>query len=122
MNALHTVRIYAKFVKLIDNVDDAVKIENFYKAYDDDFVGWDLHHRYGIYHSVNWLKEHDLYYHRPYFELIYLPNKEHHRLHRKIISQKSEKVTKNWSKKCPNLLKNWHKLAQSNYFSRETST
>lgn len=122
MNILYTVRVYAKLVKLLDNVDDAVKIENFYAAYDDNFVGWDLHHRYGIYHSVNWLKENDLYFHRPYFELIYLPNKEHHRLHRKISPQKSEKVTKKCSKMWRNLAKNVANLVQSNYFSRDSRT
>ena len=62
-------------------------IENYDKAVADNFKGWMLHHRlectidgeYAL--SVKDLKRMNMYYNRPYFELIYLTNSEHSKLH-----------------------------------------
>ena len=40
------------------------EIENYELAKADNFVGWICHHRNGEHHSVDWLKEHDMYYNR----------------------------------------------------------
>ena len=67
--------------------DDLSKIENYDKAIDDTTQTWDLHHRLELTLdgefalSSKQLKMHDMYYHRPYYELIFLTPAEHHRLH-----------------------------------------
>lgn len=64
------------------------KIENYELAKADNFKGWCIHHRLeltldGEYaHSKEELKRMDMYYNRPYFELIYLTKSEHMKLHK----------------------------------------
>lgn len=66
--------------------DDISKIENYDLAINDN-KKWDLHHRLEftindeIAHSKEDLIRLDMYYNRPYFELIFLPRKDHIRLH-----------------------------------------
>ena len=63
------------------------KIENYGAAKADNFKGWVLHHRLELtldgdeVHSADSLKRLNMYYNRPYFELIYLPRKVHTSLH-----------------------------------------
>lgn len=63
-------------------------IENYELAKAVNFKGWDIHHRLeltlnGEYaHSKDELKRMDMYYNRPYFELIFLRHGEHIKLHR----------------------------------------
>lgn len=63
-------------------------IENYELAKADNFKGWDIHHRLeltldGEYaHSIEELKRMNMYYNRPYFELIFLTRKEHNKLHK----------------------------------------
>ena len=67
--------------------DDISKIENYDKAIADKTQTWHLHHRleltlngeFALTHKQ--LKMHDMYYHRPYYELIFLTPAEHRRLH-----------------------------------------
>ena len=62
-------------------------IENYELAKADNFEGWDLHHRleltldgeYAL--SASDLIRMNMYYDRPYFELIYLRHREHAKLH-----------------------------------------
>ena len=69
--------------------DDLSKIENYDKAIADKTQTWHLHHRleltldgeFALTH--NQLKMHDMYYNRPYYELIFLTPSEHSRLHTK---------------------------------------
>ncbi len=67
--------------------DDITKIENYDKAKNDPNEIWDLHHRLELTldgefaHSRDELKRLDMYYKRPYFELIFLTHSEHARLH-----------------------------------------
>ena len=69
--------------------DDLSKIENYEKAVNDSTQTWDLHHRleltldgkFALSHKQ--LKMHDMYYNRPYYELIFLTPVEHRRLHYK---------------------------------------
>lgn len=69
--------------------DDISKIENYDKAIADTTQTWHLHHRleltldgeFALSHKQ--LKMHDMYYNRPYYELIFLTPKEHIRLHSK---------------------------------------
>lgn len=71
--------------------DDISKIDNYEEAVQSDDI-YDCHHRLeltleGEYaHSKEDLIRMDMYYHRPYYELILLPHKEHTKLHRKFNS------------------------------------
>ena len=77
--------------------DDISKIENYDKAIADKTQTWDCHHRLELTldgdfaHSVKDLKRLEMYYNRPYFELIFLTHDEHIKLH------KSNKYWKNKS-------------------------
>jgi hypothetical protein len=72
--------------------DDITKIENYEKAISDPTQTWHCHHRLeltldGEYaHSIEDLKRLDMYYNRPYFELIFLQGPEHRHLHGKTRS------------------------------------
>lgn len=72
--------------------DDISKIENYDKAIADTTQTWDLHHRLELTLegedalSVAQLKMHDMYYHRPYYELIFLTLSEHRSIHHKCRS------------------------------------
>lgn len=69
--------------------DDLAKIENYEKAIADKTQVWVCHHRleltldgeFALSHKQ--LKMHDMYYNRPYYELIFLTPSEHLRLHKK---------------------------------------
>lgn len=69
--------------------DDISKIENYDKAMADTAQTWALHHRLELTldgefaHTAEELKRLDMYYNRPYFELIFLTKSEHNRLHNK---------------------------------------
>ena len=69
--------------------DELSKIENYDKAIADTTQTWDLHHRLELTLdgefalSQKQLKMHDMYYNRPYYELIFLTHSEHRRLHMK---------------------------------------
>lgn len=69
--------------------DDLSKIENYEKAIADKTQTWDLHHRLELTLDGEFaltpdqLKMHDMYYNRPYYELIFLTPAEHTRLHKK---------------------------------------
>ena len=74
--------------------DDISKIENYDKAIADTTQTWHLHHRLELTLDGEFaltaaqLKMHDMYYHRPYYELIFLTPAEHRRIHN--IGQSSE--------------------------------
>lgn len=63
------------------------KIENYELAAADNFKGWDLHHRLELTlegefaHTWKELDRLDMYWDRPYFELIFLRRCEHTRIH-----------------------------------------
>ena len=67
--------------------DDISKIENYELAKADNFVGWECHHRNELTvngefaHTAAELKQMNMYYNRPYFELIFLRRTEHCKLH-----------------------------------------
>ena len=67
--------------------DDISKIENYEKAINDKTQTWHLHHRLELTLDGEFaltaaqLKMHDMYYNRPYYELIFLTPSEHRRLH-----------------------------------------
>ena len=69
--------------------DDLSKIENYDKAMTDTTQTWDLHHRLELTLDGDFalsreqLKMHDMYYNRPYYELIFLTKAEHTRIHSK---------------------------------------
>lgn len=73
------------------------KIENYDEAVNSDEV-YECHHRLeltldGEYaHSIKDLKRFKMYYHRPYFELIFLKVKEHARLHANTRSEHTKKL------------------------------
>lgn len=74
--------------------DDISKIENYDKAINDKTQTWDLHHRLELTLDGEFaltaaqLKMHDMYYNRPYYELIFLTRSEHIRMHN--LAQSSE--------------------------------
>jgi hypothetical protein len=67
--------------------DDITKIEKYDKALADNFKGWEIHHKL----ELTLAGEHactkddlirmNMYYNRPYFELIFLTRSEHRQLH-----------------------------------------
>ena len=67
--------------------DDLSKIENYHEAVNDKENIWHLHHRLEL--TINGEFAHfkedlirlNMYYHRPAFELIFLREDEHHKLH-----------------------------------------
>lgn len=69
--------------------DDLSKIENYDKAIADQTQTWDIHHRLELTLdgedalSMKDLKRMNMYYHRPYFELIFLTSAEHISMHHK---------------------------------------
>lgn len=69
--------------------DEIEKIENYELAKNDPNEVWEIHHRLELTldgefaHTYEELKRLDMYYKRPYFELIFLTKSEHRRLHHK---------------------------------------
>ena len=64
-------------------------IENYDKALNDNSQTWECHHRLELTldgefaHTSKELERLDMYWDRPYFELIFLTNSEHKKLHSK---------------------------------------
>lgn len=95
--------------------DDISKIENYEKAVNDPTQTWHLHHRLELTLdgefalTVEQLKLHDMYYNRPYYELIFLTQSEHIRIHkcgrthteetRRRISESNKGKTSHWKGK-----------------------
>ena len=52
---------------------DITKVTNYIKAINDSKHVWYLHHKLGLNHSLQELKDNNLYYHRPPEELEFLP-------------------------------------------------
>ena len=77
--------------------DDITKIENYNKAIDDTTQTWQCHHRLELTLNGEFaltpeqLKMHDMYYKRPYYELIFLTRSEHRRLHLRHLSDETKK-------------------------------
>lgn len=78
--------------------DDISKIENYEQAINDTENVWCCHHRLeltldGDYaHSKEDLIRMGMYYNRPYFELIFMKDNEHTRLHRKAEIKAGKKL------------------------------
>lgn len=85
--------------------DDYTKIENYELAVNDKVNTWEIHHKLeltinGEYaHSKLELIRLNMYYNRPYYELIYLTTSEHAKLHGKINDISPLLKTKNFGKK-----------------------
>ena len=77
--------------------DDITKIENYDKAINDTTQTWHLHHRLELTldgefaHSKSDLQRMNMYYDRPYFELIFLTKSEHQRIHAQNCSDETRK-------------------------------
>ena len=77
--------------------DDISKIENYDLAIADKTQTWDLHHRLELTLDGDFaltradLKLHDMYYNRPYYELIFLTHAEHMRMHNLAKSSEARK-------------------------------
>lgn len=80
--------------------DDISKIENYDKAIADTTQTWVIHHKLEFTldgefaHYRDELKRLGMYYHRPYFELIFLTKSEHHSLHNKGLSKSTKQKQK----------------------------
>ena len=76
--------------------DNLSKIENYEQAITDKQHTWQCHHRLELTLdgefalSRDQLKLHDMYYNRPYYELIFLTPAEHRKLHRKGVQHSEE--------------------------------
>ena len=78
--------------------DDIKLIENYYEAINDTENVWACHHRLELTldgefaNSKTDLIRHGMYYHRPYFELIFLKIIDHKKLHaaHKALSNKAK--------------------------------
>lgn len=87
--------------------DDLSKIENYDKAIADTTQTWDLHHRLELTLDDEFalttaqLKMHDMYYNRPYYELIFLTHSDHRRLHTKNITDDTRRKLAEASKGKP---------------------
>jgi len=76
---------------LAEYCEDYTNIENYNKALEDNFIGWQLHHRYETHNSegerrsvditAKELIALDMYYNRPAEELILMKTTEHRQLH-----------------------------------------
>lgn len=77
--------------------DDIRKIENYQQAINDTTQTWVCHHRLGLTldgefaHSAEELMRLGMYYGRPYFELMFLTESEHKKLHRANLSEETRK-------------------------------
>lgn len=76
--------------------DDISKIENYNEAVDDPTKTWHLHHRLELTLdgefalSAEQLELHNMYYNRPYYELIFLTPAEHRRMHALALSDETK--------------------------------
>ena len=70
--------------------DDIRLIENYYVAINDLSHMWECHHKFGVEYSREYLKNHNLYYHQPAEDLIFLTKHEHRVLHNKGKKLKQE--------------------------------
>lgn len=59
------------------------EVENYDLAANDNFVGWQIHHRLGIDLSRKEMKRRGIYWSRPPEELIFLTIAEHASIHKK---------------------------------------
>lgn len=81
--------------------DDISKIENYDKAVADTTKTWDLHHRLELTldgefaHTKADLIRLDMYYNRPYFELIFLKQSEHLKMHNNNRSEETRRKLSN---------------------------
>lgn len=79
----------SKHIDKLVRKGDLTKIENYNKAVADKTQLWECHHRLELTldgefaHSAEDLIRMDMYYHRPYFELIFLTPAEHRKIHSK---------------------------------------
>ena len=94
-----------KYTSLLNKYcKDYTKIENYDKALADNFEGWVCHHRLETTldgkeaHTPESLKRLDMYYHRPYFELIFMRRSEHIALHNHAKGTYSKERRANISK------------------------
>lgn len=75
--------------------DDITKIENYELAKADNFKGWEIHHRLEITadgehaYTKDELVSMNMYYNRPYSELIFLTRSAHRTLHHNTIYYKN---------------------------------
>ena len=76
--------------------DDISKIENYELAIDDKERTWQCHHRLVLTldgefaHTMDELKRLNMYYHRPAFELIFLTQTEHNKIHKRSEETKKK--------------------------------
>lgn len=91
--------------------DDISKIENYEQAMNDKTKTWDCHHRLELTingehsHTKDELIRLEMYYDRPYFELIFLKPKDHQALHNKFMKHTNAwrmKITEVMRTKNPN--------------------
>lgn len=89
------VKLAEKYCK-----DDITKIENYYNAINDTENIWELHHRLELTLDNDFantktdLIRFNMYYNRPYFELIFLSKTVHRQLHTKLNARSSDLMEK----------------------------
>lgn len=74
--------------------DDICIIENYDKAVADQSEIWECHHKNGLEYSKQYLKDNGLYYHQSASSLIFLPQREHRKLHNQGKHLSAETIAK----------------------------
>ena len=111
--------------------DDLSKIENYEKAIADTTQTWVIHHQLELTLdgepalTRKQLKMHDMYYHRPYYELIFLTDAEHRKLHMHMSEETRRKISesKKGKKRAPFSEEHRRKMSEAKKgrtFSEET--
>ena len=101
--------------------DEISKIENYEEAVNDKTQTWELHHRLELTLdgefalSVADLKMHDMYYKRPYYELIFLTPAEHRSIH-----QKGKHLSEETKRKMSEALKGKNTWSKGKHHSEES--
>lgn len=107
--------------------DDISLIENYEEAVNDKTKKWHIHHRLErtingeFAHTLKELKRFGMYYHRPYFELIFLSPSDHNTVHHKgkIPSNKGKPMSQKSKDKLSKSMKGttpWNKGIQTSEF------
>lgn len=71
----------AEILRLIDSPWNLPKVHGFNEAARDNFSGWHLHHIGGESIPRKQLLAEGIYYHRPWYELRFIPEAKHKGIH-----------------------------------------
>lgn len=79
--SLHACKAHDSLGRLISPKHHLYRVPGFFEALRDDFRGWELHHVTGESESRWSLMRHGLYNGRPWWELRFVREDEHRKIH-----------------------------------------